>query len=128
MADINIDMIGRTAPGELYITPTDEHGAYNTLSDVAYELAPAEGFPELLSQDADWGRSDHANFHRNLAIPVIFLSAGEHADYHQPSDTADKIDFDKLTRITRLVFRILERAQSIELQALAPPAADARDG
>ena len=48
-------------------------------------------------------RSDHYNFVKNN-IPVIFYFNGTHADYHKPTDTADKIDFEILTNRARLVF------------------------
>jgi hypothetical protein len=35
---------------------------------------------------------------------VIFYFNGVHADYHKPTDTVDKINFEKLTKITKLVF------------------------
>jgi len=111
VADLNIDMIGRTAPEELYLTPTDDHAAFNTLAQAAYDLAPLEGFPSLRSQDEDWQRSDHYNFSKHLEIPVAFLSGGEHPDYHKPTDTSEKIDYDKLARITRLVVRLLDRVE-----------------
>ena len=48
-------------------------------------------------------RSDHYNFAKNN-IPVIFYFNGTHADYHKPTDTPDKIDYDLLENRTRLVF------------------------
>ena len=38
---------------------------------------------------------------------MLYVSTGEHEDYHQPSDTADKVDADKVARVARLVFRLL---------------------
>jgi len=114
--DVNLDMIGRTEGDELYITPSREHDAFNSLAKAAYRLAPAEGFPELQSQDEYWRRSDHMNFNDNLEIPVVFLSTGDHEDYHQPSDTADKIDYEKSSRIVRLVMRLLDDVQDTELR------------
>ena len=35
---------------------------------------------------------------------MIFYFNGTHADYHKPTDTADKIDFEILTNRARLVF------------------------
>ncbi len=116
VANINIDMIGRTEPAELYITPSDGHERYNAIARAAYELSALEGFPRLESQDEYWARSDHANFAKNLAIPVTFLCAGEHEDYHKPTDTADKIDYDKVRRVTRLVVRMLDRLQTGHLE------------
>lgn len=105
--DVNIDMIGRTESGELYVTPSREHEAFNLVSEAAYRLSPLEGFPELESQDEYWRRSDHMNFNDNLGVPVVFLSTGDHPDYHQPSDTSEKIDYEKSSRVVRLVVRLL---------------------
>ena len=48
-------------------------------------------------------RSDHYNFAKNN-VPIIFYFNGVHADYHRPTDTIEKIAFDKMTAITKLVF------------------------
>ena len=44
--------------------------------------------------------SDHRSFHARQ-IPVVWYFTGFHTDYTSPRDTADKINFEKLTRITR---------------------------
>ncbi|HIL51740.1 MAG TPA: M28 family peptidase [Planctomycetes bacterium] len=115
VADINIDMIGRNASDYLLITPTAERAEYNGLVRRAEALAPLEGFPKLGNCDAYWSRSDHANFSRNLHIPVTFLFSDVHEDYHKPSDTPDKIDYDKIRRVARLVLRMLDSLQADEL-------------
>lgn len=48
-------------------------------------------------------RSDHINFARK-GVPVIFFTNGVHADYHQPSDTVDKIDFELLKKRVQFIF------------------------
>ena len=48
-------------------------------------------------------RSDHYNFAKNN-IPVIFYFNGVHEDYHKTTDTIEKIDFNKIEKITRFVF------------------------
>ena len=113
--NINIDMIGRNGPEHLLITPTAEHEAFNGLSRLALQLAPSEGFPTLGSADEYWSRSDHRNFHVNLKIPVTFLFADVHEDYHGDNDTPDKIEYDKMRRIVRLVVRLVEALQSPDL-------------
>src|SRR6185436_14160729 len=101
VADINVDMVGRNAPDELLITPTKAlREAYNGLTLLAEELGPREGFPHLGGADGYWDRSDQINFAENLGIPVTFLFSGEHEDYHKPTDTPDKIDYDKVRRVT----------------------------
>ena len=116
ICDINIDMIGRNAPDKLLITPTSEHKSFNGLSKLAMRLAPQEGFPVLGSADEYWSRSDHMNFNVQLHIPVAFLFSDVHEDYHQVTDTADKIDYDKVHRVVRLVVRMLDELQGDELE------------
>ncbi|MDE2964563.1 MAG: M28 family peptidase [Acidobacteriota bacterium] len=48
-------------------------------------------------------RSDHWPFLKR-GIPALFLFAGFHPDYHRPTDTADKINFNKLESILKLVY------------------------
>jgi hypothetical protein len=115
VCNLNIDMIGRNAPDYLLITPTKELRDYNGLTRLSEELAPLEGFPKLGSADEYWQRSDHMNFAVNMKIPVAFLFSDVHADYHQPSDTPDKIDYDKMRRVTRLVLRLLDALQTDKL-------------
>ena len=115
VCNLNIDMIGRNAPDKLLITPSREKKEFNGLTRLAESLAPLEGFPKLGSCDEYWERSDHVNFSKNLQIPVAFLFSDVHADYHRPTDTPDKIDYDKIARVSRLVVRLLDGLQSDEL-------------
>ena len=48
-------------------------------------------------------RSDHFNYARH-GIPIIFYFDGEHEDYHRPGDEAQKIDYQKMEKVTRTVF------------------------
>ena len=48
-------------------------------------------------------RSDHWCFLK-AGIPSVFLFTGFHPDYHRPSDTADKINYEKMERILRLLY------------------------
>ena len=48
-------------------------------------------------------RSDHYNYAK-MGIPIIFYFDGIHEDYHKPSDTADKIDYQKMEKVTRTIF------------------------
>ncbi|HXH60319.1 MAG TPA: M28 family peptidase [Fimbriimonadaceae bacterium] len=54
-------------------------------------------------------RSDHYNFARR-GVPITFLFSGFHPDYHQPTDTIDKINFDKIVSAARLNYIVMERA------------------
>ena len=48
-------------------------------------------------------RSDHYNFAKNN-IPVIFFFNGVHDDYHQPTDTVDKIEWEIMKNRAQLIF------------------------
>ncbi|MCK6448875.1 MAG: M28 family peptidase [Planctomycetes bacterium] len=114
--DINIDMIGRNAPDMLLITPTKSHAAYNGLVKIAEKVAPLEGFPALGSADEYWERSDHRNFSVNLKIPVTFLFSDVHEDYHKPTDDPDKLDYDKIRRVARMVVRMIGELQAPDVK------------
>ena len=115
VADINMDMIGRNAKNQMLITPTKSHPAYNRLTQLAETFFPEEGFTEIKSADDYYMRSDHAMFAR-LGIPIAFLFDDVHADYHQVTDTADKIDGDKMRRVVRVFLRMLDAMQDEKLE------------
>jgi Zn-dependent M28 family amino/carboxypeptidase len=48
-------------------------------------------------------RSDHYNF-AVKGVPIIFYFDGVHKDYHRPTDTPDKINYDMYSRRAQLVF------------------------
>ncbi|MER3413120.1 MAG: hypothetical protein C4341_02555 [Armatimonadota bacterium] len=60
-----------------------------------------------------FSRSDHVNFH-NKGIPVAFLFDGFHPDYHQPTDTVDKINLDKIANAARLFYLVAFEAANRE--------------
>ena len=66
----------------------------------------AKQFVLTLSEDG-FGPSDHSSFYAKQ-IPVLFLWTGTHEDYHKPSDTADKINYDDEARILSLVARLIK--------------------
>jgi hypothetical protein len=111
LCNINIDMIGRNAGNELLITPTKDHEAYSALTKVVEANAESEGFTKIKSADAYYGRSDQYNFEKYMGLPVAFLFCDVHEDYHKATDTPDKIDYDKMRRICRLVVKMLEALQ-----------------
>ncbi|MCA8963444.1 MAG: M28 family peptidase [Planctomycetes bacterium] len=56
-------------------------------------------------QEGMFGRSDHANFAR-MGVPIAFFFTGLHKDYHETTDTPDKINFPKLLRVANYVYDI----------------------
>ncbi|MFT4710666.1 MAG: hypothetical protein ACJAZ8_002265 [Planctomycetota bacterium] len=122
VANINIDMIGRNASNVLYLTPSPDHKDFGGLTLLGEKFGIEEGFGDfpkgreqglegLGSADPYYQRSDHAEFAK-MGIPVCFFFAGEHEDYHQPGDTPDKIDYDKISRVSRTVVKMLDAMQT----------------
>ena len=67
--------------------------------------------------EAYWSDSDHYSFARR-GIPAICFNTGLHADYHQPTDTPDKINYNRLASVVRIVRDLA----MLTANADAPPA------
>jgi len=108
IADINMDMLGRSTskvPSDsIALTPTNRHPSYNTLAREAAWLGQAFGL-SMANGDKFYARSDHYNF-ATRGVPVIFFCDDEHPDYHMVTDTPDKLEYDKMTRVGRLAFLV----------------------
>lgn len=68
-------------------------------------LGTQQSFDLILNEDG-FGPSDHSSFYARQ-IPVLFFWTGTHEDYHKPSDTADKINYDGESRIVNMVADIV---------------------
>jgi len=66
----------------------------------------AKQFTLTLNADG-YGPSDHSSFYAKQ-IPVLFFWTGTHQDYHKPSDTAEKINYDDESRILGVVANIVQ--------------------
>ena len=73
------------------------------LDTTIQEVNKSVGFKFKYDAEDVYTRSDHYNFARNN-IPIAFLFDGFTPDYHQPSDTVDKIDFLKLANAAKLYY------------------------
>lgn len=115
VANLNIDMIGRVDPKHeegdgnyIYLIGSDKLSSeLHTVSEEVNNKYTNIEIDYTYNDDNDpnrfYYRSDHYNFAKNN-IPVIFYFSGSHADYHKPTDTAEKIRYDLLENRTRLVF------------------------
>ncbi len=68
-------------------------------------MDPAKQFLLTLNEDG-YGPSDHSSFYAKQ-IPVLFFWTGTHDDYHKPSDTADKINYEGEARIVSFIESIV---------------------
>lgn len=71
------------------------------------------GFKFKYDAEDVYTRSDHYNFARN-GVPIAFQFCGFTPDYHQPTDTVDKINFLKLTNAAKLCYLTLNRVGNMD--------------
>ncbi len=109
VAQLNVDMVGRNAPDSLAVIGAGRISS--ALDSIVRRQAGDEGLGLDWSYDAPdhperlYYRSDHYNY-AQYGIPVAFFFAGLHPDYHMPSDEIDKIEFGKVERAARLLYRV----------------------
>lgn len=114
IVDLNIDMIGRVDPEHkdnpeyVYLVGSDRlstelHEISEKVNSTFSNLDLDYTYNDESHPDRIYYRSDHWNFAKNN-VPIIFYFNGVHEDYHQPTDTVDKINFEMLRKRAELVF------------------------
>ncbi|GBC93115.1 Aminopeptidase YwaD [bacterium HR15] len=100
VAMLNLDMIGRMTNDRLSVSGIGSSPQWEEI----VKAANSEGLSLTLSQSATGG-SDHTSFFlRN--IPVLFFFTGMHPDYHRPSDTWEKINYEGQVKVVQMVYRV----------------------
>ena len=119
LADINLDMVGRSAEKELEVVDSESkslagpNGLYivsgkqsTELMNISDEICEELGLvPSDELTQAFLTRSDYYHFYKN-GVPILGLSTGLHEDYHEITDELDKIDFLKMKRVTQYAFSV----------------------
>ena len=130
-ACLNLDSVGRLSTGRLYVLNADSARewrfimmgvGYSTGVDVAIVPEPLDASDDMACLDA--------------GIPAIQLFTGPHADYHKPTDTADKIDRDGLATVAEAAYQVVDYlaerrdplSLSLELRLRAGPKAEGHPG
>ncbi|MBN2772782.1 MAG: M20/M25/M40 family metallo-hydrolase [Prolixibacteraceae bacterium] len=122
LADINIDMIGRSAekepekgtdldkslagPNGIYIVSGKQSSDLTKISNKVCEelnLVPSDDLTEQFLT-----RSDYYHFYKH-GIPILGVSTGLHEDYHRTTDEVDKIDYTKMKRVTQYAFLVADK-------------------
>jgi Zn-dependent M28 family amino/carboxypeptidase len=125
VTQLNIDMIGRSkkegdtnprnkelsGPNEIYVIGSrmmsSELGDLTEAVNKQYlNLTYDYRYDDPNDPNRFFFRSDHYNYARK-GIPIVFFFDGVHEDYHRPGDEVQKIDFQKMEKVTRTVYMIL---------------------
>lgn len=134
VAMINMDMIGRMKDEKLIIGGVGTSSQWkgwikeaqeyisaprSSVSGKGKNIVIADVFPHpfvLTLNEDGYGPSDHSSFY-SKRVPVLFFFTGTHDDYHKPSDTADKINYEGEARVVAFVESII---RSIAANAKRP--------
>ncbi len=122
ITQLNIDMIGRSkpagdtnprnrelsGPNEIYVIGSKmmstELGALSERVNNGFlKLEFNYKYDDPRDPNRFFFRSDHFNYAQK-GVPIIFYFDGEHEDYHRPSDQIEKIDFQKMEKVSRTVY------------------------
>jgi Zn-dependent M28 family amino/carboxypeptidase len=115
-ADLNIDMVGRIDPKRkegdstnyIYVVgddklSTDLRPISESVNKKYTNLELDYKFNDPKDPERIYFRSDHYNFARK-GVPIIFYFNGTHNDYHRPTDTPDKINYDLMEKRAKFIF------------------------
>ena len=113
---ITADLLGRSL-GDLSLQSVFVIGGEHAIG--LPETLQAVGRPDglqvrRLGVDLVGTRSDYGPF-RDRQVPFLFFSTGEHPDYHTTRDTADKINYEQLARISSLIWKVSEKVANEEV-------------
>jgi hypothetical protein len=105
VAGINIDMIGRNWPDTIVAIGKEHSDLGATLNRVnaAHPELRMTAIDDRWPEERFYFRSDHYNFARK-GVPILFFFNGVHEDYHEVTDSPDKINSEKEARILKLLF------------------------
>jgi Zn-dependent M28 family amino/carboxypeptidase len=125
VTQLNIDMIGRSkkegdtdprnanlsGPNQIYVIGSTmmstelgqlSQDVNNSFLKLAYDVR----YDDPKDTNRFFFRSDHYNYAKK-GIPIIFFFDGVHEDYHQAGDEPQKIDYDKMEKVTRTIYMTL---------------------
>ena len=115
---INIDMVGRKSEDSIYCI-----GASRISSELGEIIKEVNSETSILTLDYKFDdpddpkrlyyRSDHVHYAKK-GIPIAFFYDYMNEDYHKPTDTVEKINFEKMLRMTELIYNLMIRISNLD--------------
>lgn len=129
VCNLNTDMIGRIDPNKagnnnyIYLIGSDKlsqelHDLSERVNEEYAQMELDYTFNDENDPNRFYYRSDHYNFAKNN-VPIIFYFNGVHEDYHQPTDTPDKIEYPLMSKRTQLIFHTAWEVANLDKRILA---------
>lgn len=111
VANVNLDMVSRNARGELYAAGASPYPVFKPLLD---STAAVSSVKLLLGHDTGRGESNwtHQSDQGSFAdrnIPFVYFGVEDHADYHRPTDTVERIQPGFFVRSVQTVAEFVSR-------------------
>ncbi len=109
VADLNADMIGRNWKDTIVAIGKEHSDLGATLNRVnaAHPELRMHAIDDRWPEERFYQRSDHFSF-AVKGVPILFFFNGVHEDYHRATDSPDKLDAEKESRIVQLLFYVGE--------------------
>ncbi len=118
MVHFNIDMVGRKSEDSIYCIGaskiSSELGSLvEEINSKTTNFVLDYKFDNPKDPQRLYYRSDHVHY-ANKGIPIAFFYDYMKKDYHKPSDTVDKINFDKIIRMTDLIYNLTIKISNLD--------------
>src|SRR5436853_5878467 len=125
VAQINMDMVGRNRDDKteeantLYLVGSDRISTelHNLTIDANTALSNPLKLDFEMNDPADleqvYYRSDHYSYAAK-GIPIVFFTTGLHPDYHFNTDSVEKINFEKMTKVAQLTYETGQRVANLD--------------
>lgn len=115
---INIDMVGRKSEDSIYCI-----GASKISSELGEIIKEVNSETSMLTLDYKFDnpddpkrlyyRSDHVHYAKK-GIPIAFFYDYMNEDYHKPTDTVEKINFEKMMKMTELIYNVMIKISNLD--------------
>lgn len=113
IALLNMDTIGRNKPDEIYILGSLRSPDLKRLNDRANEMVGLK-LLDTIEFAFDYG-SDHYPFYEK-GIPAIDYTSSYHEDFHKITDTVEKVNIDKVSKVVELIFGVTYKIATTDIK------------
>ena len=125
VAQLNMDMVGRNDKNDpkesntVYLVGSDRISTelHNLNEEANASLKPPMKLDYSANDPGDseqiYYRSDHYSYAAK-GVPIVFYTTGLHPDYHANTDSVEKIEFDKMARISQLMYETGRRVANLD--------------
>jgi hypothetical protein len=122
VVNINVDMVGRESIDSIYcigsdMLSTELHELVQKVNDETVDFVLDYTFDDPNDPNRYYYRSDHYNYAKHN-IPIVFFYDHMIEDYHKPSDDVEKINFNKIEKISTLITELAIRISNLDHKLL----------